>query len=279
MNEVSIAAGPRGFVESDGEQIYFESWGEGEAVLFSHGMGGNHAIWYQQVPAFASRYRVVTWDQRGFGRSTGNSDYIGPQPSIRDIEVILDHLNVDQVHLIGQSMGGWATLGFAQAHPKRALSVVLADTIGGIFTPEIRESFEAYADYVANSPPPGQLPLGTHPAVGEQLAERDLAQSFLYSQIGGLTDAPPPVAISRLLADTDYTGGLERLRAPLLFVVGENDPIFPPRLIEQVAAIVPGSEMAVISDAGHSPYFECAADWNRVVLEFLHRFAEVRRDR
>lgn len=271
MSQVSIAAGPRGFVESDGERIYYESWGEGEVVLFSHGMGGNHAIWYQQVPVFASQYRVVTWDQRGFGRSTGESGDIGPQPSIRDIERLLDHLEVDRAHLIGQSMGGWATLGFAQTHPDRALSVVLADTVGGIFTPEIRKSLDDYAEVVANSPPPAQLPLGVHPAVGGQLADDDIARSFLYSQIGGLTSSPPPVTISRLLAGTDLTEGLGRLSAPLLFVVGENDPIFPPALIQRAAELAPSSEVAVVADTGHSPYFERPADWNRAVLEFLQR--------
>jgi 3-oxoadipate enol-lactonase len=278
MNQDSISAGPKGHVDSDGERIYFECWGDGEAVLFSHGMGGNHAIWYQQVPFFARRYRVVTWDQRGFGLSTSRSGDIGPEPSIRDIEGLLDHLEVDRAYLIGQSMGGWATLGFAQAHPDRTRSVVLADTIGGIFTPEIRESFEAYAEVIASSPRPDQLPLGAHPAVGGQLAADDLARSFLYSQIGGLTDPPSPVTISRLLAETDLTGGLDRLRSPLLFVVGENDPIFPPSLIERASRLVHGSEIAIISDTGHSPYFERPADWNNVVVRFLQRFGEERSD-
>lgn len=271
MNQDPIAAGPRGFVRSDSERVYFETWGEGEVVLFSHGMGGNHAIWYQQVPFFARRFRVVTWDQRGFGRSTAQTGDIGPQPSIRDIERLFDHLGVDRAHLIGQSMGGWATLGFAQRYPDRALSVVLADTIGGIFTPEIRESFGAYAEVIANSPPPDQLPLGAHPAVGGQLAEEDLARSFLYSQIGGLTASPSAVTISRLLASSDLTDRVDRVPVPLLFVVGENDPIFPPGMIKQAAELVPGSEVAVIPDAGHSPYFERPGDWNRVVLEFLQR--------
>lgn len=271
MNQASIPAGPRGLVESDGEQIYFESWGEGETILFSHGMGGNHAIWYQQVPVFASRYRVVTWDQRGFGRSTGESGDIGPQPSVRDIEKILDHLGVERAHLVGQSMGGWATLGFAAAHPKKTHSVVLADTIGGIFTPDIKDAFEGYAELIASSPPPDSLPLGVHPAVGGQLADEDLAQSFLYSQIGGLTPSPSPVTISRLLASIDLTDGLEGLNAPLLFVVGDNDPIFPPSLIAQAAELVPDSDVVVIPDTGHSPYFERPADWNRIVLEFLQR--------
>ena len=59
-----------GFVDSNGERIYYEMWGDGaETVILGHGMGDSHPFWYQQVAGLAERYRVVTWDQRGFGRS------------------------------------------------------------------------------------------------------------------------------------------------------------------------------------------------------------------
>ena len=271
MNSAAIPAGPRGFVESGGEQIYFESWGKGETVVLSHGMGGNHAIWYRQVPVLAAHYRVVTWDQRGFGRSTDVTNNLGPEASVADLVQLLDHLGVKSAHVIGQSMGGWPSLSFALAHPDRTRSLVLADTIGGIFTPEIRQAFLDYGRLIASSPPPDQLPLGLHPAVGAQLAEEDLAQSFLYGQIGGTASPPSPAAITELLLAADYTSQLDTLTAPILFVVGENDPIFPPALIQQAAALVSGGEMAVIGETGHSPYFERPAEWNDVVGQFLRR--------
>lgn len=271
MSSLAISAGPRGFVESEGERIYFESWGTGETVVLSHGMGGNHAIWYQQVPALAAEYRVVTWDQRGFGQSTDLTGNLGPGPSVRDIAHILDHLEVDSAHLVGQSMGGWASLGFALTYPSRTLSLVLADTIGGIFTPTIRQAFVEYGRLMAVSPPPDQLPLGMHPAVGAQLGAEDIAQSFLYSQIGGLAAPPSPMEITELLLASDHTEQLESLQAPLLFIVGQNDPIFPPALIEQAAVLVPDSEVSVVANTGHSPYFERADEWSDLVLAFMRR--------
>ncbi len=59
-----------GSVTVDGEQVYFESVGAGDPVVLSHGNGGTHAVWFQQVVVLAQKYRVITWDQRGFGRST-----------------------------------------------------------------------------------------------------------------------------------------------------------------------------------------------------------------
>ncbi len=260
----------RGFVPSGGEKIYFESWGEGDqVVVFGHGMGGSHAVWYQQVAFFASEYRVVTWDQRGFGRSTAITGDLGPEPAARDLEGVLDHLGIAQAHIVGQSMGGWSALGFAIAHPQRVLSLVLADTTAGLFTPEIRRVLTDYAKVVATAPPPEEWPLGFHPAVGTQLLAEDLAQAFLYTQLGSLTDPPDPETVMPLLMSTDHTVAAREVQAPTLFVVGENDPIFPPPLIESAADLIPGSRVAVVENTGHSPYFERADRWNVIVAGFL----------
>jgi 3-oxoadipate enol-lactonase len=263
-----------GFVESDGERIYYECWGEnGEAVVLGHGMGGSHAVWYQQVAFLSSRYRVITWDQRGFGRSTSVTGHLGPVPAVDDMVALFDHLGLDSAHVVGQSMGGWSALGFAIDRPERVISLTLADTTGGIFTPQIRKTLGDYAGVVASGPPPDQLPLGRHPAVGTQLLEHDLAQSFLYGQLGSLTEPPSPSTIMPLLMSTDHTGQVEEIEAPTLFVVGENDPIFPPPLIASAAEHIEGSRVAIVEDTGHSPYFESADRWNNIVLEFLRHSA------
>src|SRR5689334_13474729 len=108
-----------GFVSSDGEEIYYESTGEGETILFCHGLGGNHANWFQQVPFFAGSYRCITWDQRGFGCSTNRGGEVSPARAVRDLKRLVDEPGLAPFHLIGQSMGGWAAVGFALAYPER----------------------------------------------------------------------------------------------------------------------------------------------------------------
>jgi pimeloyl-ACP methyl ester carboxylesterase len=262
----------RGFIDSEGERIYFESWGDtGEPVILAHGMGGSHAVWYQQVPFLVQQHRVITWDQRGFGRSTSNTGDVGPVASVRDLLGLLDHLEVERAHIVGQSMGGWSALGFAIHHPDRIISLTLADTIGGIFTPDIRQSLLDYGVEAATGLPPDQLPLGEHPAVGSQLLDEDLARSFLYSELGSLTDPPPPAVIMPLLVTTDHTARVSDVRVPTLFVVGEHDPIFPPSMIKSAASHIDGSRVEVVESTGHSPYFERPALWNDIVAEFLQQ--------
>lgn len=259
-----------GFVDSGGERIYYEMWGDGaETVILGHGMGGSHAVWYQQVPVLAERYRVVTWDQRGFGRSSATSGELGPGPAVTDLAHLLDHLEIERAHVVGQSMGGWSALGFAIEHPDRTASLVLADTTGGISTPEIRSRLTEYGRQVSAGLPPDRLPLGHHPAVGTQLLDEDPAQSFLYGQLGSLTTPPPPTTIIPLLLATDHTDRVGEVTTPTLFVVGEHDPIFPPPMIETAAGFIRGSEVAVVENTGHSPYFERPGRWNDIVARFL----------
>jgi len=260
-----------GFITRDDDEIYYESSGEGDTIVFCHGLGGNHAIWYQQVAEFARRYRVIAWDQRGFGRSTANAaEALKPATAVADLAALLDHLQVDRAHVVGQSMGGWTALGFALEHPPQVRSLVLADTIAGIYTPEIRKAFLSYVAVArANTPADGQFPLGRHPAIVRNLVDRDPAKALLYQQIGSFP-SPPTTAVGSLLISTAYDlEALKKLDTPTLFIAGSGDPIFAASVIHKAAEQIPGSLVREISDSGHSPYFERPAVWNEVVAEFV----------
>jgi pimeloyl-ACP methyl ester carboxylesterase len=256
-----------GFVEHDGEQIYFESVGAGDPVVLSHGSGGNHAVWYQQVLALGQNYRVVTWDQRGFGRSTNVKGQADPAHAVQDLEALLAHLGIARAHLVGQSAGGWAVMGFALKHPERVRSLVLADTIAGAFTPEAVRAAES----ALRRPGPDQLPITQHPGLSDALGARDPAKAFLYRQIGG----PSPPGMREKLYQTSYAlDDIRRIRLPVLLIVGADDQTFPPAAIHSVAAEIRGATVVVLPDAGHSPYFETPDAWNEVVAKFLGSVTE-----
>jgi len=264
-----LAKGPRGFVEHEGERIYYECYGEGPALVLSHGLGGSHAVFFQQVPCFATRFRVVTWDQRGFGRSTDRTGAPGPASAARDLAALLDTLGIERAHHVGQSMGGFTALHFALAHPERVASLVLADTSGGLVTDELRAAFQTYVRGAAVAPPVEAWPLARHPALGDDLGRREPARAFLYDQLASLC-APPPAAIPLELVRTEHAPErLSALRLPLLFVVGSEDPIFPPAALRSALARLAGARLIEIPATGHSPYFEAPEAWNAAVLAFL----------
>jgi 3-oxoadipate enol-lactonase len=259
-----------GFLDQGGERIYYEVCGEGPDLVLCHGAGGNHAVWFQQVAWFAARgRRVLTFDQRGFGRSTDRAQQGGPAAARADLRALLDHLGVARADLAGQSMGGWAALGLALAEPSRVRRLVLADTLGGLATPESAARLRDRASRATLSEGGAAGRLGAHPALDASLAARDPALAHLYQMLGGFGEPDLTRVAPRLFATTQEPEALARLRLPVLFVVGARDPLFPPQAIRALAALVPGARVAEIEGAGHSPYFERAETWNALVAEFL----------
>jgi 3-oxoadipate enol-lactonase len=253
---------------SGGEDIYHEVAGEGEdVVVLGHGLGGNHAVWFQQVPVFAERYRVVTWDQRGFGMSSNRAGASGPPAAVDDLIALLDHLGIERAHLVGQSMGGWAVVGAALRAPERARSLVLADTIAGIGNEAIGAAMRTPSGRIVE---PGVV--GAHRAVRPAF-DRTLA--FLYQQLGGFrTELDEADMIGKLFSTHHPADEVAKLAMPVLCVVGAEDDLMPPAAIREVAAVLQDARVVEIAGAGHSPYFEQADAWNAAVLDFLASAAQ-----
>jgi pimeloyl-ACP methyl ester carboxylesterase len=260
-----------GFVTmNDGARIYYERTGTGPAMLFLHGLAGNHAAWFQQVPYFARSHRVITIAQRGFAPSTANRDEYDNGRLVADAIAVLETLGERNVAIVGQSMGGWTALGVALERPDLVHAVVLSATVGGIFDDEIARHYEgviARARDLASKPPA----LGAHPALGRRFAKEQPDNAYLYQLLTSF-GSPPPGTVAEGLGRTRFDDAMfARLRAPVLFVVGEDDEIFPPRIVERAAARVPGAQLALLEGVGHSPYFERPDAWNRVIADFLRR--------
>ncbi len=257
-----------GFLERDGERVYFECAGDGPPLVLTHGAGGNHAVWFQQVPHFVRTRRVVLWDQRGFGRSTARGGPNTPQRATADLAALLDHLGISRADVVGQSMGGWAALGLALTRPERVRSLVLADTPGGIDSPELRAAWTNVASGGGFSVPE----LGRHPAVAADFFERHPERAVLYQQLGAFGEPRLADVLPSLIAARHDSAALASLRCPVLLIVGEVDGLFSPDLIAASAKQLPAvcrARVVVIRRAGHSPYFEEPAEWNRVVAEFI----------
>jgi len=260
----SVSGIPRrtGFFETDGERLYYEACGTGSPVVLCHGLGGNHAVWYQQVAALTRDHLVVSWDHRGFGRSTDRGERSGPGVASADLRALLDHLEIPRAHLVGQSMGGWTVLGLALETPERVHRLVLADSLGGITSPAI-----AALQPGGISPPPAEL--GLHPALHPDFSAREPERAHLYQMLGAMGNPDVPAIAGRLLACTHSEEEARSVAAPTLFVVGDEDPLFPPPEIHAGAALLPDARVVEIPTTGHSPYFESPKDWNKAVANFL----------
>jgi pimeloyl-ACP methyl ester carboxylesterase len=112
----------------DGVQLYYEEAGVGVPVVFVHEFGGDHRSWEPQVRHFSRRYRCIAYNARGYPPSDVPEDFerYSQARARDDIRAVLDALKIDQAHVVGLSMGAFATLHFGMAHGKRALSITVA---------------------------------------------------------------------------------------------------------------------------------------------------------
>ena len=249
----------------NGVELYYESHGEGPAVVFAHGRGGNHMSWWRQVPVFRDQYRCITFDHRGWGASTGGPANARRSAFGEDLKQLLDHLELPQVYLVSQSMGGLTCLDFALAHPGRCLGLVLGDTTGGVGDPSVMEELKDVF------PPPD----GPARSISPGFIENNPDLVFLYTQIGGLNFTGPQDDIVAAFRDPrgPQARDLAGLKVPTLLIVGEEDLIFPPRVIRAVQRLIPNAEMEVVSSAAHSAHFEQPEAFNRLVGDFFAKIA------
>src|SRR6202011_128548 len=267
----------RGYLERPGVRLYDEVTGAGPAVVFAHGLGGNHLGWWQQVPHFAGRSTRVPFAHRGSAPSSEIPGGPDPADYAGDLAALVDHLALDRVFLVAQSMGGWACLEYALANPERVRALVLASTAGAIARRAtlLRDppALDAWIARAAAARSEMQRD-GVHPAAGARMAREQPALHFLYRAIDAIAGAKfdKESLRARMIAlQTRPPNDLAGLNIPTLFITGDEDVVFPPLLAPSLAALMPNARVEPVTGAGHSVYFERAEVFNRLVDEFFSR--------
>ena len=254
------------FISADNAEIYYEAHGEGTPVVLAHGAGGNTLVWYQQIAHFARRHKVIAFDHRGWGRSRCEPQYKHARYFAEDMRAVMDAAGVERAAIVCQSMGGWTGMQFALANPERVACLVLSGTPGGVQTPGVIEARDARArsrTIDLDRPIPWNEP---HLALAPDAFDRNPAMALLYRQLSGLNPPIGDTGTGELGVSLDM---LEGYAIPTLMVAGAQDRIFPLGILKEVAQVIPGAQLHIIAQAGHSPYFEAADEFNSVVGEFI----------
>jgi 3-oxoadipate enol-lactonase len=252
------------WAEVNGTRLYYEIHGAGPPLLLSHGGGANHVSWWQQLPAFAERYTVITYDHRGFGLSDDNDQTT--MALVDDLEGLIEHLGFDQLILLGQSLGGFAAAGVASRHPERIAALVITSSAAGLIPmapppgsgsqPTVPTTMPSYLDIRAGMIRRGHFPQRnpTLCLLVEELASFNhrVDVSVLGGTMQVLHDADPII-----------TGGF-----PVLLVANEED-VAVTEAMRQLHELLPGSELVVVPAADHLVYIEQPEVFNDVVLSFL----------
>jgi pimeloyl-ACP methyl ester carboxylesterase len=262
-----------GFLQRPDCRIYYEVAGRGAPIVFAHGLGGTHLSWWQQVAHFAQKYTCVVFAHRGFTPSSPVSPDTVPDSYAEDLAALIHHLELSDVSLVAQSMGGWTCLEYALREPENVQALVMACTSGPIDCRRIdgfADSFRKWLEHSEKTTAELQA-RDMSVASGERMEREQPALARLYRQITELTPAEYRAALRVRLRQSwvQDPALLRRLPMPVFFLSGEEDCIFPPAAAAALAALAPNGRAACVKRAGHSVYFERAAEFNRLVHDFL----------
>jgi pimeloyl-ACP methyl ester carboxylesterase len=263
-----------GWIERPDCRIAYQRVGAGPPLVFAHGLGGCFMSWWQQVAHFAPRYTCISFSHRGFWPSSAPPEGPDPAAYAADLAALVDQLDLGDIRLVCQSMGGWTGVEYALLRPNRVKGLVLAATTGTLDPNQMRQpERDRLADWAGQSASARAelVQHHIHPAAGAIMAEAQPALHLLYGQLDALSAGLDKEAVRARLGAirTRPPAALAAAGCPVLFIPGGQDIVIPPFAARAMAAELPNARVAPIPAAGHSGYFEHAAAFNALVEAFL----------
>jgi 3-oxoadipate enol-lactonase len=259
-------------VERNGAEIYYEEQGQGEPLLLIMGLAGHLMQWIFQVPVLAQRFRVITFDNRGAGRTKTPPGEFTIRQMADDAAALLDHLGIERAHVVGWSMGGMIAQELTLNYPQKVNRLVLLASLGRL--------------------KPWAVPFQTF---SQQARERDLdriglalaVMPWLYTaafmtdeqKVAGALSLVPmdPYPISAAgfagqaaaIRGQDSLDRLGQITAPTLVLVGAEDILTPPYYSRELAERIPGARLQILERGGHGMSIEYPLETNQALLAFL----------
>lgn len=239
------------FVHNGGVPIFWRENGSGEPLLLVMGFGYTSEMWLHVEPALAARFRVLTFDNRGVGRSGSAPDSFRIEDLAADAAAVLAAAGIERAHVFGASMGGYIAQELALSHPERVRSLVLGCTsCGGRHAiPAGREVLEAFEK--RKELPPEQ---GIHvmvPYIYDAATPAERIEADLAIRLRTYPSAAASAAQLEAVLAWESHDRLGDLRVPTLVIHGENDRLIPPENGRVLAERIPGARLVVLPNASH----------------------------
>ena len=256
----------------NGVKLHYEIHGTGEPLLLIEGLGYASWSWFRQIEVLSDSYSVVSFDNRGVGKSDKPDIPYSIELMADDVARLLESLNIEKAHILGVSMGGYIAQTLAINYPHKVKSLVLGCTsFGG----------------------PQSIPL-TEEALQSMLkveglnAEEVIRQGFKVAISPEFVRAYPDV-VDQLVAwrsvnptpryawERQFAAArafnvesqLNKINVPTLVITGSEDIVVPPQNSIMLAERISGAQLVIIPGGGHLFFIENAEEFNGTVLEFL----------
>jgi pimeloyl-ACP methyl ester carboxylesterase len=264
--------------------VYYEEQGSGDPLLLIMGLAADSVAWMFQVPDFSQRYRTITFDNRGVGRSSKPAGPYTIHQMADDAAGLLDFLKIDRAHVVGVSMGGMIAQELALRHPGRVHGLVLACTYPEPDADIERQRQFSISQFGGTITASGEMkidlgaidPLGFFqhllPTVfNQEFIDRELPkliQVFSGALQYGFSMEAILGQVSAVMSHK-ATDRLHEILNPTLVITGDADRLIPPANSDILAKHIPNAKLVKIPGGSHGFNFETPEVFNREVLQFL----------
>ena len=261
----------------NGVEIYYEVHGQGEPLILIMGHGAGHSGWRFHARAFKSHYRVITFDNRGIGKTGGRGDHYTIQTIADNTASLMDHLGIDKAHVLGASLGGMIAQEIAINYPQRVMKLILVSTTPGGW--EVSETHPEVLRVMGVKDSPDEadfrsVDIGKWISVMISLSfNKKLYRMFLtpVARVYMKSVAGVEGIIGQLEASPEYDtrDRLHLITAPTLVMAGTEDRLIPLRHSEEITSRIPNAKLVKVEGGSHAFLVEMRARFRQEVLDFL----------
>jgi len=254
--------------------LCYEVHGKGQPLILITGFASAQNMWYAQVRAFSRSFRVVTFDNRGFGKSDKPPGPYTTKMLAGDTVALMDHLGIEKAHILGGSMGGMAAQEMAIEHPGRPDKLILSGTSAG--GRPLRDMLFGLIEAATPGWNRSRPDLATANLQRFMVAMASRSFNGMLYQVlimplvrlqAKLGKVNVPVGQLEAMLSHNALERLDKIQAPTLVLTGSQDRLMPPHSSEELASRIKGAKLVVIDGGAHALGGE---RFNKEVLSFLN---------
>ena len=255
--------------KANGIDINYELHGKEGApwLVLSHSLACSVRMWDPQIAALKDRYRILAYDTRGHGGTEAPKGQYSLEQLADDLFFLLQELKIKSAHYCGLSMGGMIGQTFALKYPGVLKTLALADTTSRYPA----EAWPTWQDRIKTAEAKGMEPLAqptlerwfTEPFRKKNPAAVDAIRKLIVS-----TPVAGYVGCCYAIPKINLTARLKEIKAPILVIVGENDPGTPPAMAREIHDNAPGSKLVMLPQAAHLANLEQPEGFTRALADF-----------
>ncbi len=253
-------------IQANNINLYYETRGEGQPLVFIHGLGSSTRDWESQIPEFSKSFQVITLDLRGHGQSDKPAGPYTMQQFSDDLSGLLQALGVASAHIVGISLGGGIAFQFAIDHPTQVKTLTIVNSAPTLGDPaQVKPEIDRRVGIVqqmgmramGQALAPNLFPKPEHAVLRETFIER-------WAE----NDPRAYIEATRSMLDWNVVAQLGKIQCPTLVIAADQD-YSPVAVKEAYIKLMPNARLVVIPDAHHATPIERPAEFNAALAKFL----------